>query len=128
MNWIIAKMKWIMVVSGVMTCSMTLAVLAPSTAQQLMFGETLNGPLAEIIVRNWGALIALGGALLIYGAYNLTVRPLTLIAASISKLIFVILVMTYGVQYLSHQVKGAVVCDTLMVIIFVAYLIGTRNK
>lgn len=128
MNWIIAKMKWIMVVSGVMTCSMTLAVLAPSTAQQLMFGETLNGPLAEIIVRNWGALIALGGVLLIYGAYNLTVRPLTLIAASISKLIFVILVMTYGVQYLSHQVKGAVVCDTLMVIIFVAYLIGTRNK
>lgn len=128
MKWIIANMKWIMLVSGILTCSMTLAALAPQAQLQFMFGESLNGPLAEIVVRNWGALIALGGALLIYGAYNLTVRPLTLVAASISKLIFIVLVLTYGTQFLGHQVKGAVIGDLLMVILFGAYLIGTRNK
>lgn len=128
MKLIIANMKWIMLVSGILTCSMTLALLAPQAQQQFMFGESLSGPLAEIIVRNWGALIALGGALLIYGAYNLTVRPLTLVAASISKLIFVILVLTYGTQFMGHQVKGAVIGDLLMVILFGMYLIGTRNK
>ncbi|MDX2040078.1 MAG: hypothetical protein SF097_02465 [Acidobacteriota bacterium] len=128
MKLIIANMKWIMLVSGILTCSMTLALLAPQAQQQFMFGESLNGPLAEIIVRNWGALIALGGALLIYGAYNLAVRPLTLVAASISKTIFIILVLTYGQQFLDHQVKGAVIGDLLMVILFATYLIGTRNK
>ena len=44
-----------------------------------MFGATLEGPLAEIVVRNWGILIALIGGMLIYGAFEPYSRRLVLI-------------------------------------------------
>jgi hypothetical protein len=50
------------------------------------------GPLAEIVVRSWGALIALVGAMLMYGAFQPMARPLILAVASLSKLTFIALV------------------------------------
>ncbi len=41
-----------------------LCAISPEAALSSNFGETLDGPLAEIIVRNWGALIALVGIIL----------------------------------------------------------------
>ena len=49
---------------------MVYAALAPQSALHSIFGSTLDGPLAEIVVRNWGALITLIGAMLIYGAFD----------------------------------------------------------
>jgi len=46
-------MKWIMLVSGILTSTMLYAAVAPQAALRSTFGETLQGPLAEIIVRNW---------------------------------------------------------------------------
>ncbi len=51
------SIKWIMIVSGLLTCTMVYAVIAPQAMLQSTFGETLEGPLALLIVRNWGALI-----------------------------------------------------------------------
>ena len=67
-----------------------------------MFGESSSGggALAEIIVRSWGALITLVGAMLIYGAFNPQQRPLILTIAGLSKLIFVGLLVLFGSQYL----------------------------
>ena len=83
MNWIVAKIKWIMLVSGALTCTMIYAAIAPQAALRSSFGAALDGPLAEIVVRNWGALIALVGAMLIYGAFNPATRPLVLTIAGI---------------------------------------------
>jgi hypothetical protein len=58
MLWIIANIRWIMIASGVLTATMIYAAIAPEAALHSTFGETLDGPLAEIVVRNWGALIA----------------------------------------------------------------------
>jgi hypothetical protein len=55
MNWIVRNIKWIMIVSGVLTSSMIYAAIAPQEALTSTFGAALKGPLAEIIVRNWGA-------------------------------------------------------------------------
>ena len=60
MNFVAANIKWIMLVSGALTCTMVYAAIAPQAALRSTFGETLEGPLADIVVRNWGALIALG--------------------------------------------------------------------
>mgnify|MGYP007112898963 CR=1 FL=1 len=109
MNWIVTQIKWIMLVSGVLTCSMLLAALAPQVALQNMFGDSIQGPIAEIVVRNWGALIALGGGMLIYGAYNVASRSLVLVVAVVSKLVFITLVLSFGSQYLGQQVVVAVV-------------------
>lgn len=82
-------------------------------------------PLTEIIVRNWGALITLVGAMLIYGAFHIPSRPLILIISSISKLIFIGLVLTYGQSFLG-QAGLAVGIDLIAVTLFLTYLLVTR--
>jgi hypothetical protein len=67
MTWIVTSMKWIMLVSGALTCTMLYATSPLQAALQSTFGDTLQGPAAEIVVRNWGMLIALMGAMLITG-------------------------------------------------------------
>ena len=126
MNWIVAKIKWIMLVSGALTFTMLHAAIAPQAALRSTFGATLEGPLAEIVVRNWGALIALVGAMLIYGAYRPAGRPLILTVAGLSKLVFIGLVLTYGRQFLGRQAGVAIVIDLAMVALFIAYLVRVR--
>ena len=57
---------------------MIYAAIAPQAALRSAFGATLEGPVAEIVVRNWGVLIALVGVMLIYGAFNPPTRLLVL--------------------------------------------------
>ncbi len=128
MNYISKHIKWIMVVSGALTCTMIYAAIAPQAALQSTFGDTLQGPLAEIIVRNWGVLITLVGAMLIYGAFNPPVRPLVLIVAGISKLAFIGLVLSSGSAYLGHQAGMAIVLDSVWVALFVWYLAAVTPK
>jgi hypothetical protein len=127
MNWVVAKMKWIMLVSGALTCTMIYAAIAPQAALRSTFGAAIEGPLAEIVVRNWGALIALVGAMLIYGAFNPPTRPLVLTVAGLSKLTFIGLVLAYGTQYLGHQAGVSIAVDLVMVALFICYLIALRR-
>ena len=128
MSWIVRGMKWIMLLSGLLTCTMLYAAVAPQAALVSTFGESIDGPLAEIVVRNWGALIALIGVMLIYGAYNPASRGLVLTVAGVSKVVFIALVLVYGQQYLGHQVSVAIVVDLVMVLIFASYLIAARRN
>lgn len=127
MHWIATKVKWIMLVSGVLTCSMFYVAIAPQAALNLMFGDVLEGPLAEIIVRNWGALIGLVGVMLIYGAYDPPGRPLILTVAVASKVIYIGLVLTYGGQYLS-KAGVSVWSDSLEVVLFIICLVYMRRN
>ncbi|ELS33978.1 hypothetical protein [Pseudanabaena biceps] len=127
MNWIVANIKWIMLLSGVLTCTLFYAAIAPQTALRSFFGDVLEGQLSEIIVRNWGALITLVGATQIYGAFKPLSRSLIVIISIVSKLTFVSLVLIYGRQYLG-QAGIAVVIDLLIVGLFVVYLVGDRKK
>ena len=127
MNWIVAQVKWIMLVSGALTCTTIFAAIAPQAALRSTFGATLEGPLAEIVVRNWGALIALVGAMLIYGAFNPPTRPLVLTVAGLSKLTFIGLVLACGTQYLGYQAGVSIAVDLVMVVLFICYLIAVRR-
>jgi hypothetical protein len=64
--------------------------------------------LAEVVVRSWGVLIALVGAMLICGAYHAAVRPLVLTIAGASKLVFIALVLAQGSRYLGQQAAIAI--------------------
>lgn len=127
MRILTAHIKWIMLGAGLLTCSMFLALVAPQSALQATFGQGLDGPVAEIVVRNWGALIGIGGVLLVYGAFNEPARRVALATTAASKLVFIVLVLGYGRQFLGHQAGVAVVGDAIMVAIFVAYLLGGRS-
>ena len=87
----------------------------------------MSGPVAYLVVRNWGALIALIGGMLIYGAFNPFYRPLVLVVAGISKVIFIVLVLSEGTRYLSYQAGVAIAIDSVMVILFAWYLIASRS-
>ena len=127
MMWIVHYMRWIMLVSGVLTATMVQAAITPDDALQSNFGETVSGPLAHLVVRNWGALIGLVGGMLIYGAINSLQRSLVLIVASASKVIFIALVLSEGARYLSHQAGVAVGIDSVMVVLFGWYLLAARS-
>jgi len=128
MNWIVTRIKWIMLVSGALTCTMVYAAIAPQAALRSTFGETLEGPLAEIIVRNWAVLITLVGVMLIRGAFNPAARPLVLTVAGCSKLIYIGLVLAYGRQYLGHQVSVSLVVDAVVLALFIGYFIGAGRR
>lgn len=117
------SIKWIMLVSGALTCTMVYAAVAPRAMLQSTFGETLDGPLGDLVVRNWGALIFLVGAMLIYGAFAPTVRPLVLIVAAASKMVFIGLVLSHGGRFTGGQAGISIAIDTVMVLLFIAYLV-----
>ena len=121
-----ASIKWIMLVSGALTCTMVYAAIAPQAMLQSTFGESVDGPLAELVVRNWGALIFLIGAMLIYGAFNVAVRPLVLLVAAASKIVFIVLVLSNGSRYLQTQAGISIAFDSVMVLIFLLYLATRR--
>ena len=113
-----------MLVSGVLTCSMIFAAISPQAALQTTFGAKLDGPLADLVVRSWGMLITLMGAMLIYAAFNPVYRKLVLTVAGLGKLFFIILILTYGY---TQQAMLTVIFDSLMVLIYLSYLLTARG-
>jgi len=125
---IIAKyIKWLMLLSGVLTCTMVYAAFDPEAALLYTFGASISGPLAEVIVRNWGVLVFLIGAMLIYGAFNPVHRSLIIIVATISKVTFISLVVTIGSQYL-NKAGIAIAFDWVIVLLFLLYLVGVWSQ
>lgn len=125
MSIVVDNMQWIMLAAGLLTLTMLHAVFAPRAAMQAIFGEEVAGPAAELVARNWGGLIAGGGAMLIYAAFNPEWRPLVLIFTGAGKLMFIALVLAHGGKFLSRQAGVAVALDSVMVALFAAYLIAT---
>ena len=123
MSLINNNMKWIMLVSGAITFTVISAAFAPQLALSSMFGSSLEGPIAEVVVRQFGVIVALIGGMLIYGAFNPDVRQLVLIVAGLSKLAFVTLVVVYG---FAQQLMHVVIIDGSMVLIFVVYLTSRK--
>jgi hypothetical protein len=125
MSSIVTNVRLVMIVSGALTATMIYAAIAPAAALQSTFGETLTGPLANIVVRTWGALIALVGAMLIYGALVPQVRPMVLVVASISKAFFIALILAEGSRYLVTAAVPVAV-DLVMIVLFAWYLVAAR--
>jgi hypothetical protein len=128
MSFFLNNFKWLMLLSGILTCTMFLGLFAPQSAQMSNFGETLNGPVAEVLTRNWAALIGLIGIMLIYGAFVEPVRRFALVIAGTSKAIFIALILIYGKQFMSFAAGTAVVADSIMIVLYAAYLSFSRNK
>lgn len=128
MSFIVENIKWIMLVSGALTVTMIYAAIAPRAALNATFGEAkAEGAALEIVTRNWGALIALIGAMLIYGAYHPPGRAFILIIAGVSKLTFIGLILANGSAAARRKAAGAIVIDTIMIVLFALYLVGAAG-
>lgn len=122
MNFINNNIKWIMLISGILTFTMVSAAFVPQLALNSMFGSSLEGPLAEVIVRNWAVLVALIGGMLIYGAFRNEVRNLVLTVAILSKVVYITLVITNG---FGSQLFPMLVFDAILVLLFSRYIISS---
>ena len=127
MNWLVSNIRSIMIVSGALTVTMVYAAFAPDAALRSNFGEGLSGPVADVVVRNWGALIAMIGAMLIYASGKPALRPMALTIAAASKTVFVALVLSHGSRFLGYQAGIAVAIDSIWIVIFAIYLLGARR-
>ena len=127
MSWIVANIHRVMLVSGALTVTMIYAAIAPDAALRSTFGESVSGPVADIVVRNWGALIALVGAMLIYAARRPAARPMALAVAGASKAIFIALVLSHGGRFLGFQAGIAVVVDLVWVAVFAFYFFAVQR-
>ena len=112
----------VMVVAGLLTLTMLYATVSPIAASQAFFNEAPEGAMASIVVPNWGVLIGLMGALLIYGAFHAPSRKLALVVAGASKIAFISLILMQGEHYLAG-LQTAVIVDSVMVVLFAIYLI-----
>jgi hypothetical protein len=128
MNIITRHITGLMLVSGGLTASMLYAAVFPDAALQSTFGESLGGPVADVVVRNWGVLIGLVGMLLIHGAFNPSTRRVALVVATVSKLAFISLLLSNGARFVAYGAGTAVAVDSMMVALFVWYLVATRRQ
>ena len=127
MRFFVSNFRWLMLISGLLTCTMFLGLFSPQSALQSNFGESMPGGASEIVVRNWSALIGLMGIMLIYGAFVEPVRKFALIIAGLSKTTFITLVLCYGKQYIGYGAGTAVIADSIMIILYIAYLLLARR-
>ena len=123
---IVKNIKWIMLFAGVVTCTTLFAVIAPQDALLNMFGSNLTEPLANLVVRSWGFLVFIMGALLIYGAFNEDSRMLCVITAGISKIGFLFLILIFGANYID-TLWVTVVFDSIVVLILATYVVSSKR-
>ncbi len=116
-----------MLLSGLLTCTMFLGLFSPAASLKSNFGVVLEGDVNAIIVRNWAALIGLVGIMLIYGAFNTAVRRFVLVIAGTSKIIFITLVLSSGISYSGLGAGTAVIADSVMIVLYIAYLLLARS-
>ena len=111
---------------GVITCTTFFAVIAPQDALLNMFGSNLTEPLANLLVRCWGFLVFIMGALLIYGAFNEDSRMLCIITAGISKIGFLFLILIFGTDYFD-KLLITVIFDSIVVLILATYIVSSKS-
>jgi len=125
MNFIIKNIKWVMLVSGVLTFTMFYGLFAPQAALESMFGISFNGTLENIVIRSWSALIGLIGVILIYGFFSQKNRVFSISVAAFSKVVFVSLVLLYGQEFLG-KAGPAIAMDCVVIILSGVYLVAVR--
>ena len=125
MNFIIKNIKWVMLISGVLTATMFYGLFAPQSALESMFGVSFNGSLESIVIRSWSALVGLIGAVLIFGAFSEKHRVFSISIAVFSKIIFVLLMLIYGQAFLG-EAATAIIMDCAVIVLALFFLVAVR--
>jgi hypothetical protein len=123
MSWIVRNIDWVLVVSGLATCSMLLMAAAPRFSMRFIFDEVAEGPVAALIARSWGAMIFASGVMLIYAAYHAEVRLPVLLYSIAGKLGFAALVFLTP-AFRSRMAALLAVADLVIVTLLSWYLIA----
>jgi hypothetical protein len=113
----------ILLVTGVATAGVLVLCLAPVTTMKLVFGQAPADALGLLVIRHWGLVVSLVGALLIFAAYHADNRVPTLIVAIVEKTAFVcgLLVSPFRRR---PAVLAIAMADAGMTAVYLIYLTG----
>jgi hypothetical protein len=125
MALLVDNMQWVLLVCGLLTMSMAQAVFSPRATMRAYFGDAPESKAVDLLVRNWGLLVAAGGALLIHAGFEPSIRPVALVFVGAGKLGFIVLVLVSGRA--TRQATVAIAIDGLMIALFAAYLLATAS-
>jgi hypothetical protein len=78
----------ILLITGLATAAALGLFVAPVPVMKVLFAQVPSDALSLFIVRHWGLLLSLVGALLVYAAYHAEVRVPALLVASAEKVAF----------------------------------------
>lgn len=122
MGLIADNIFWILIVAGALTSTMLAAAVAPRAMFTSMFGSVAEGPLGNLLMRNWAFLVSASGLLMIYAAFEEPVRLPAILFAVIGKLMFAWLVFAGGKTLASARMMAIV--DVVISAVLIAYLAG----
>jgi hypothetical protein len=86
-----------------------------------LYGIKINGESLEVLMRHRGVLLALLGAGLIYSVFKPEFRLPIIIAAFISKIVFIFL--TYSTSNVSAEVGRVALIDAVSIIVLLVVLV-----
>jgi hypothetical protein len=122
MNWIASSIFWVLLISGIATCSMVLQAFAPRFVVRFIFGDDIATASGLLMARSWGAMVFVSGLLLIASAYHPEFRLPVLLNAIAGKLSFTLFVLANGRRYLARPAFAMALADLVMVALFAWYL------
>lgn len=127
MTWVVDNIQAILVVCGLVTASMLQFALMPSRAARSFFGETVDGPMADVAVRGWGLLIALTGAMMLWAAFHPETRTLAIGVTLVSKVFYMGQLITRGGRFLKGMAGVSVVLDLIMAALLATWMWAERG-
>jgi hypothetical protein len=117
------QIESILLITGLATAGAIVLSFAPVRLSKAIFGRPPADALGILIVRHWGLLIALVGALIVYSAYHAEARTPILIVAIAEKAAFAL-----GVSLSPFRRRPAVLvmalADAGMSAVYLLYLSG----
>lgn len=118
-----AHIEVILIITGVLTAGMLAQFIAPTWVLRHTFGNVASDAVSKMFARHWGLLLFCIGALLVYAAFDPSVRAPAMVIASIEKVGFVACVFATSVRE-RRMASLMAAGDALMVIVFVLYFAG----
>ncbi len=122
MNLVVDNIQAILVVCGLLTASMLQFTLMPGQAARSVFGETVDGAMADVAVRGWGLLIALTGGMLVWAAFHPETRTLAIGVALISKVFYMGQLIARRGRFLKGMAGMTVILDLIMAALLATWM------
>jgi hypothetical protein len=121
---IAAHIQIILIVTGVFTALAFGQFVAPSKLLRLVYGQVQADAAGLMLARHWGLLVGCVGLLLIYAAFEPTVRVPFMIFAMIEKIALGAMILGSDLR---RQALAAAVAigDLLISLIYAVYLMET---
>jgi hypothetical protein len=113
----------ILIITGLATALAIIQCVVPRPILRFAFGIETPQPVTLLIASHWGLLIFLIGALLVYAAFQPSVRGPSMIIGSVEKLFLAALVF-FGDMPKTGRTTALAVIDTGIATLYLMYFAG----